>query len=187
MRKLSIAAASAILVTASMFGLAHAADPAAPAAAPAPHDMHRMHEDHMRGPWGLSDVRKLHDQLKLNPQQEQAWQQATARAKQNHDAMRKNGEQFKSMAAAAKDQKILDLAGMRAQRDKVFEESRRLRNDTEDQWLAVYNGLNDGQKEMVSTAIKARFAKMEAWREKRMERHGARNPAQAPAAGQAGQ
>jgi uncharacterized membrane protein len=131
----------------------------------------------MHGPWGLGDVRKLHDQLKLNPEQEKAWQQALAHTKQNREAMHKNGEQFKSMADAAKGQKVLDLAGMRAQREKVFEQNRQLRNDTEDQWLAVYNGLNDGQKEIVSNAIKARFAMMKARHEKRMQQHGEHAPA----------
>ncbi|VVE03404.1 hypothetical protein PPN31114_02245 [Pandoraea pneumonica] len=166
MRKLKIAAASAILVATSMFGVAHAADAAAPATGPQA-AMHHMRGEH--GPWGLGDIKKLHDQLKLNAQQEQAWQQAVATSKQNRDAMRQNGEQFRQMIAQAKDQKILDLAGMRAAREKVFDQNRQLRSQTEDAWLNVYNGLDDGQKTLVSNSIKARWAKMKAWHDKAMQ------------------
>lgn len=178
MRKLKIAAASAVLVASSLLGVAHAADTAT-APAQAPHAaMHHGHGPH--GPWGLGDVRKLHDQLKLNPQQEQAWQAAMNTAKQNHDAMRQNGQQARQMFAQAKDQKILDLAGMRAAREKVFDQNRQLRSQTEDAWLNVYNSLDDGQKTIVSSAIKARWAKMKAWHDK--HQHGPMHKAPAAAA-----
>lgn len=170
MRTLKIAAASAVLVASSMFGVAHAADAKAPAQGPAAMHHMPMRGDH--GPWGLGDIKKLHDQLKLNAQQEQAWQQAVTTAKQNHDAMRKNGEQVRQSFAQAKDQKILDLAGMRAARDKVADQNRQLRNQTEDAWLNVYNGLNDDQKTIVSTAIKARWSKMKQWHDQRMQHRG---------------
>ncbi|QHE90509.1 periplasmic heavy metal sensor [Pandoraea fibrosis] len=184
MRKLKIAAASAVLIATSMFGVAHAADATAPATGPHA-AMHGMRGDH--GPWGLGDIRKLHDQLKLDAQQEQAWQQAVNTSKQNRDAMRKNGEQFRQMIAQAKDQPVLDLAGMRAAREKVFDQNRQLRSQTEDAWLNVYNGLNNDQKTLVSTAIKARWAKMKAWHDKAMQHRGQMHkgapatPAPAPA------
>ncbi|VVD63662.1 periplasmic heavy metal sensor [Pandoraea cepalis] len=188
MRKLKIAAASAILVATSMLGVAHtanAADAAAPATAPHAAAYHMRGE---RGPWGLGDMHKLHDQLKLNAQQEQAWQQAVTTSKQNHDAMRKNGEQFRQMMAQTKDQTILDLAGMRAAREKAFDENRQLRSQTEDAWLNVYNGLNNDQKTLVSTTIKARWAKMKAWHDKARQHRGPMHknaPAPQPPAGQA--
>ncbi|ALS59842.1 periplasmic heavy metal sensor [Pandoraea norimbergensis] len=166
MRKLKIAAASAVLVATSMFGIAHAADATAPATGPQA-AMHHMRGGH--GPWGLGDIKKLHDQLKLNPQQEQAWQQAVATSKQNHDAMRQNGQQLRQSMMQAKDQKILDLAGMRAAREKEFDQNRQLRSQTEDAWLNVYNGLDDAQKTLVSSAIKARWAKMKDWHDKAMQ------------------
>lgn len=177
MRKLKIAAASAILAATSMFGVAHAADATAPATGPH-FAMHPMRGDH--GPWGLGDIRKLHDQLKLNAQQEQAWQQAVNTSKQNHDAMRKNGEQFHQMIAQAKDQQVLDLAGMRAAREKVFDQNRQLHNQTEDAWLNVYNGLNNDQKILVSNAVKARWSRMKTWHDKAMQHRG-QMPMGAPA------
>lgn len=171
MRKhsLTLLAASSAIAVATLFNVARAAEPAGTAFPP-----HGAHD--MRG------LTRLHDQLKLSPQQEQAWQQALAHMKQNHAEQRKNRQQFKAMIDAAKQQKILDLAGMRAQRDKIFEENRRLRDDTENQWLAVYNGLNDSQKEIVSNAIKARMAKMAKWHEHRMQRRrNAQHPGAAPA------
>ena len=180
MRKLKIAAASAIVAATAMFGAAHAADTPAPATGPHA-AMHHMRGDH--GPWGLGNISKLHDQLKLNAQQEQAWQQAVATSKQNRDAMRKNGEQFRQMIGQAKDQQVLDLAGMRAAREKVFDQNRQLRSQTEDAWLNVYNGLNNDQKVLVSNAIKARWAKMKAWHDKAMQHRGEMHkgaPAAAP-------
>ncbi|AHB07867.1 MULTISPECIES: Spy/CpxP family protein refolding chaperone [Pandoraea] len=188
MRKLKIAAASvalAALTATSMVGLAHAADATAPATGPNA-AMHHMRGEH--GPWGLGNIRQLHDQLKLNPQQEQAWQQAVNTSKQNRDAMRKNGEQFREMFAQAKDQQVLDLAGMRAAREKVFDQNRQLRSQTEDAWLNVYNGLNNDQKVLVSNAIKARWAKMKAWHDKARQHRGPMHksaPATQPPAGQA--
>ncbi|VVD89705.1 hypothetical protein PEP31012_01547 [Pandoraea eparura] len=185
MRKLKIATASAILVATSMFGIAHAADTTAPATAPHAATYHTRGE---HGPWGLGNLHKLHDQLKLDAQQEQAWQQAVNTSKQNHDAMRKNGEQLRQMIAQSKDQKILDLAGMRAAREKVFDQNRQLRSQTEDAWLNVYNGLNNDQKTLVSTTIKARWAKMKAWHDKARHHRGPMHksaPALQPPAGQA--
>ncbi|WP_374620305.1 periplasmic heavy metal sensor [Pandoraea sp.] len=184
MRKLKIAAASAVLVATSMFGIAHAADANAPATGPHA-AMRHMRGEH--GPWGLGDIRKLHDQLKLNAQQEQAWQQAVSTSQQNRDAMRKNGEQFRQMFAQAKDQPVLDLAGMRAAREKVFDENRQLRNQTEDAWLNVYNGLNNDQKTLVSSAIKARWTKMKAWHDKAMQHRGRMHKGAPPAQPPAGQ
>lgn len=169
MRQLKIAAASAVLIATSMFGVARAADATAPATGPHA-AMHHMRGDH--GPWGLGDIRKLHDELKLNAQQEQAWQQAVSTSKQNREAMHGNGEQFRQMIAQAKDQQVLDLAGMRAAREKIFDQNRQLRSQTEDAWLNVYNGLNNDQKTIVSNAIKARWAKMKAWHDKAMQRRG---------------
>ncbi|VVD78196.1 periplasmic heavy metal sensor [Pandoraea anhela] len=189
MRKLKIAAASAVVAATAMFGLAHAADTPAPATGPHA-AMHHMRGDH--GPWGLGNISKLHDQLKLNAQQEQAWQQALATSQRNRDAMRQNGEQFRQMIAQTKDQQVLDLAGMRAAREKVFDQNRQLRSQTEDAWLNVYNGLNNDQKTIVSNAIKARWAKMKAWHDKAMQHRGqmhkgAPAPAPTPTPAPAGQ
>ena len=59
-----------------------------------------------------------------------------------------------------------------------------LREQTSAAWLTFYNGLNDQQKTMVSTALKQQFAKMEQRHEKmkeRWEQHRAAKAASAPA------
>lgn len=166
-------AATALAVGA---GAAHAAQPAGPGA----------HEGH--GGWHghfMQQLTQLHNQLKLNPDQEKQWQAALDTMKQNHQAERANHEQMKSQFQAAQQQPILDLNAMAAAHQDVEQKDAQLRQQTSAAWLNFYNGLNDQQKTIVSTALKQRFAKMEQRHEKMRERwehhHGA---ASAPAANQ---
>ncbi|MBN9115421.1 MAG: hypothetical protein J0I36_09040, partial [Pandoraea sp.] len=59
---------------------------------------------------------------------------------------------------------------------------------TEDAWLNVYNGLNNDQQTLVSTTIKARWAKMKTWHDEARQHRGPMHknaPAPQPPAGQA--
>jgi protein CpxP len=105
--------------------------------------------------------------------------------KQNHEAMRANHKQIKDQFKAAQQQPILDLNAMANAHQQVEQKDAQLRQQTTDAWLKFYNGLNDQQKTTVSTALKQRFAKMEARHEKMHERWEHRKgAASAPAANQ---
>ncbi|MFL9898865.1 periplasmic heavy metal sensor [Paraburkholderia fungorum] len=133
----------------------------------------------------MKELTQLHDQLKLNADQEKQWQAALDTMKQNHEAMRANHKQIKDRFKAAQQQPILDLNAMAAAHQQVEQKDAQLRQQTSDAWLKFYNGLNDQQKTTVSTALKQRFAKMEMRHEKMRDRWEHRKgAASAPAANQ---
>jgi Spy/CpxP family protein refolding chaperone len=133
----------------------------------------------------MKELTQLHDQLKLNADQEKQWQAALDTMKQGHEAMRANHEQIKNQFKAAQQQPILDLNAMAAAHQQVEQKDAQLRQQTTDAWLKFYNGLNDQQKTTVSTALKQRFAKMESRHEKMREHWEHRKgEASAPAANQ---
>lgn len=187
-RVLAVAATALSIAT----GAAYAAQPAAQASAqPAQAAQPAGHGDwHGREHGGfMKQLKQLHDQLNLNADQEKQWQAALDTMKQNHQAMRANHEQIKSQFKAAQQQPILDLNAMAAAHQQVEQKDAQLRQQTTDAWLKFYNGLNDQQKTTVSTALKQRFAKMEAGRERMRERmrehwQHQRGAASAPAANQ---
>ena len=116
------------------------------------------------------ELDKLHGQLNLNADQEKAWQAALSTMKQNHEAMRESHKQMRAQMASMKQQPILDLNAMYAAHQKIEQQNAQLRDQTSAAWLNFYNTLNDQQKTTVSTALKQRFARMEAMREKMHER-----------------
>ena len=116
------------------------------------------------------EMDKLHSQLNLNADQEKAWQAALGTMKQNHEAMRESHKQMHAQMESMKQQPILDLNAMYAAHQKIEQQNSQLRDQTSAAWLNFYNTLNDQQKTTVSTALKQRFARMEARREKMHER-----------------
>ena len=130
------------------------------------------------------ELDKLHSQLNLNADQEKAWQAALGTMKQNHAAMRESHKQMHAQMESMKQQPILDLNAMYATHQKIEQQNAQLRDQTSAAWLNFYNTLNDQQKTTVSTALKQRFARMEAHREKMHERwsqHGGMHGAPAGA------
>lgn len=171
-RILAIAAASLALT----MGAAHAQTP--PAGAQGGPGMHRMHDGGF-----MMGLKKLHDKLNLNADQEKQWQAALDTMKQTREQARKNHEQMKQQFDAMKNQPILDMNALHAAHQQVEQQNAQLREQNAQAWLAFYNGLNDQQKTTVSTALKERFAKMEQRHDKmrqRWEQHrGAASAAQA--------
>ncbi len=159
-RYFAVAAASLAL----SLGLAHAAEPGAPMEGPGGHAGHGGWHDHF-----TKELNQLHNQLKLNADQEKQWQTALDTMKQTHQAERANREQMKQQFKAMQQQPILDLNAMHAAHQKVEQQDAQLREQSANAWLAFYNGLNDQQKTTVTTALKQRFAKMEQRHEKMRE------------------
>jgi periplasmic protein CpxP/Spy len=158
-RILAIAAASLALT----MGAAHAQTP--PAGGQGGPGMHRMH-----GGGFMMGLKKLHDKLNLNADQEKQWQAALDTMKQTREQARKNHEQMKQQFDAMKNQPILDMNALHAARQQAEQQNAQLREQNAQAWLAFYNGLNDQQKTTVSTALKERFAKMEQRHEKMRQR-----------------
>jgi periplasmic protein CpxP/Spy len=163
-RFLAVAAASLALGV----GIAYAAGPSdAPAGGPGGPGWHHGHFE--------KQLNQLHGQLNLNADQEKQWQAALDTMKQNRSAARANHQQMKQQFQALQQQPILDLNALHDAHQRVEQQNAQLREQTTTAWLNFYNGLNDQQKTIVSTALKQHFAKMEARREKmheRWEQHG---------------
>ncbi|PLZ00268.1 hypothetical protein CY652_22035 [Burkholderia sp. WAC0059] len=173
-RFLAVAAASLAL----SMGVAHAQTPASDAHAHGGHGPH--HGGFMR------HLQQLHDQLHLNADEEKLWQTALTTMKQDHEAAHANHQQFRQQFDTLRQQPILDLNALHDARQHLEQQDAQLREQTATAWLAFYNSLNDQQKTTVSTALKARFAKMEQRRERMRQHWQHRHPdhggASAPAA-----
>lgn len=118
----------------------------------------------------MKELNQLHGQLKLNADQEKAWQAALDTMKQSHEAERANHEQMRQQFKQMQQQPILDLNAMHAAHQQIEQKDAQLREQTSTAWLNFYNGLNDQQKTTVSTALKQHFAKMEQRHQKMRER-----------------
>jgi periplasmic protein CpxP/Spy len=105
---------------------------------------------------------KLHAQLNLTSQQEALWQQAVATTKANRQQERTLHQQDKAQMQAQTQVPILDLSGMHAQREQQAQQFRQLHEQTVQAWLNVYSALNDQQKTLVSSTLKADWAQMQA-------------------------
>ena len=149
----------ALTVTAAAFGVVFGAQAA-------PHNAEH-------GGWQhgfMKQLSQLHNQLQLSPEQEKQWQNAVDVMKQNRQTERASRKQMREQWQAMLQQPILDLNALHAAQQQAQQQRQQLHEQTMQAWLSVYNGLNDQQKIIVSTALKQRFAKMQAWREKMHER-----------------
>lgn len=185
-----VAIAAAAVLALSFSALAHAAGPDLPPPPPGDHHGPGPHGPHGHGPHGgpFGVFKRLHDKLKLTPEQEQQWQAANATAKQNFETAHKNREAARAQFEAAQNQPIIDLDALHAAHQQAEQQDAQLREQTEKGFLAFYDSLNDQQKTEVSTALKADFAKMKARHEKFRKQwekhHHAAKPAPASAPAQ---
>lgn len=163
------------------------------AAAPADGGPAAMHEGHrgggfhkgMRdGLWipGLGPVSKAQlDQLKLDDKQQALVKTAQDGQRSLHEAMRASGGQRHDLLKAQLDSGKLDPRALIEQSDKSRDQFGTQAKQVRDQWLAVWDSLNDAQRTQVTQMLKERQAKMQE-RHARMEgRHG-KGPGNAPGA-----
>jgi periplasmic protein CpxP/Spy len=133
----------------------------------------------------MQEMNQLHGLLNLNADQEKQWQAALSTMKQNREAERASHKQMHDQMKSLQQQPILDLNALHDMHQKAEEQSHQLHEQTAAAWLTFYNGLDDRQKTIVSTALKQHWAKMEARHEKMHEHWEHRSgAASAPAANQ---
>jgi periplasmic protein CpxP/Spy len=158
-------------------GAAYAAQPSGPGG---PGGAGGWHHGHF-----MQEMNQLHGQLNLNADQEKQWQTALDTMKQNREAERASHKQMHEQMKSMQQQPILDLNALHDMHQKAEEQNHQLHEQTAAAWLTFYNGLDDKQKTIVSTALKQHWAKMEARHEKMHEHWEHRNgAASAPAANQ---
>jgi Spy/CpxP family protein refolding chaperone len=113
-------------------------------------------------------------QLDLNTSQQVMFDNAVAASKAARATARQNMEQVHTMLNNELTKAEPDLAAVAAAADAAQANTQALRKQVRDQWLALYATFTPSQKAVVRDNIKARVARMEAFREKMRERFQSR-------------
>lgn len=116
-------------------------------------------------------------QLNLNTSQQLMWDNAVAQTKQARAGFRSSMEQVHAALTAELAKAEPDFAAVAAVGDSVQANNQALRKQVRDEWLRLYATFSPAQKAVVRDAVKARVARMEAFREKMRERFQSRTQA----------
>ncbi|HWZ70495.1 MAG TPA: periplasmic heavy metal sensor [Casimicrobiaceae bacterium] len=144
----------ALIFAAGFIGLALTAWAQAPG--------HGMHDP-------LAVLQRIQAQLNLNTSQQQQWDAAVAQSKATHQAMRANFQQLKTATQAELAKADPDLAALATLSDQVQQQNIAQRKQARAAWLALYATFSADQKTTVKDAINAKIARMEAFRQQRMQ------------------
>jgi hypothetical protein len=121
------------------------------------------------------------DQLKLDDKQQALLKTAQDGQRGLRDAMRASGGQRHDLLKAQLDAGKLDPHALADQTDKSREQFGSQAKQVRDQWLAVWDSLNDAQRAQVTQLVKERQAKMQERHAKMEGRHG-KGPGNPPGA-----
>ncbi|MDR5824307.1 Spy/CpxP family protein refolding chaperone [Caballeronia sp. LZ043] len=103
------------------------------------------------------NMRTLHDQLNLTPDQEVQWQAALDAMRESHAAERMNADQMQLRMQALLKQPILDLSALHALDQKTAQQDAPLSGQSAKAWLTFYGSLNNQQKQTFSDAMRPQF------------------------------
>jgi len=117
-------------------------------------------------------IASLKSQLNLNTSQQAMFDAAVAQTKTARDAGRANMEKVHAAMTAELAKTEPDLAALAAAADDAQAANTTLRKQVRGQWLALYATFSPEQKGVVKDALSTRMAKMEAFRQKMMQRRG---------------
>ena len=113
------------------------------------------------GPEGMGPIRgfeRLHNQLKLDPKQEELWQKARSVQREAFRSMRAKAEETRAKLRVEIDKAGVDLKQFAQLADRLRAQTRQEMEAAQKQarsaWFAVYDALNPGQKEQVRVAIR---------------------------------
>ena len=136
---------------------------------------------------GIGPVSKAQvDQLKLDDKQQALFKTAQDGQRSLHEAMRASGGKRHDLLKSQLDSGKLDPRALMAQSDQTRDQFRAQGQQVRDQWLAVWDSLNDTQRGQVTKLVKDREAKMQERHAKMEGRHGGKGrgaPPAPPAAG----
>jgi protein CpxP len=152
-----------VVALALSLGLAAAAIAAPPADAPLGgpmdgmggmhgHGMHERQRDH-----GQREMARLHDELKLDSQQEALWQSAEKAGQDSRVGVRERFSKHHEEMLALLSQPGADLRMVLKRMDEFKAEGQKQREASRDQWLKVYDALSAGQKEKVRLFFKSKL------------------------------
>ncbi len=124
--------------------------------------MHRHHMGGQHGERGLRAMARLHDELKLDAQQEALWKDAASASREAHSAMRERFRKQHGEMVAALGQPGADLRALAKKSDELRAEREQQHAATRDRWLTVYDALNPEQKEKARAFLKQMFERRAA-------------------------
>jgi phosphoenolpyruvate-protein kinase (PTS system EI component) len=124
---------------------------------------HGMHDP-------LAVLQRIQAKLNLNTSQQQQWDAAVAQSKAAHQAIRANFQQLKTATQAEVAKTDPDLAALATLSDQLQQQNIAQRQQARAAWLALYGTFSADQKTTVKDAINARMARMEAFRQRMLDR-----------------
>ena len=124
---------------------------------------HGMHDP-------LAVLQRIQAKLNLNTSQQQQWDAAVAQSKVAHQAIRANFQQLKTATQAELAKTDPDLAALATLSDQLQQQNIAQRQQTRAAWLALYGTFSADQKTTVKDAINARMARMDALRQRMLDR-----------------
>jgi len=124
---------------------------------------HGMHDP-------LAVLQRIQAKLNLNTSQQQQWDAAVAQSKAAHQAIRANFQQLKTATQAELAKADPDLAALATLSDQLQQQNIAQRQQARAAWLALYGTFSADQKTTVKDAINARMARMEAFRQRMLDR-----------------
>ncbi|MDR2786803.1 MAG: periplasmic heavy metal sensor [Candidatus Accumulibacter sp.] len=92
---------------------------------------------------------RLHDELKLDAQQETLWKETSEFSRERHDAIRARMDKGRAEIRALLEEPGSDLRAVAGRMDELRAEGLKLRDTLRDRWLTVFDALDAGQKEKV--------------------------------------
>lgn len=114
----------------------------------------------MRMNYGIQEMARLHDDLKLDARQEAAWQEAKTAATASMGGMRDQMRKQREETLAALSQPGADLRAIAKHMDELRDAGRKQHEANRDRWLAVYDLLNAEQKEKARLFFKNKLERM---------------------------
>jgi uncharacterized membrane protein len=129
---------------------------------------------HQRG------MARLHDELKLDAQQEALWKEAQSFAREHHEAMSARWHKDQTEIKALLDQPDSDLRAVAKRMDELRAEGIQQRDVVRDRWFVVYDSLSAGQKEKARLFFKDGMERMGHAAEQARERPGRGHPRHNP-------
>lgn len=113
--------------------------------------------------YGMKEMSRLHDELKLDAKQEALWKEAEQASRSALNDMRDQRRRQHDEMLAAVSQPGADLRAIAKQMDAFREAGWKQREANRDRWLTVYDSLDAGQKEKARLFFKSKIERMGQW------------------------
>ncbi|HEX8738828.1 MAG TPA: Spy/CpxP family protein refolding chaperone [Casimicrobiaceae bacterium] len=121
----------------------------------------------------VSAIARMKGELKLDTSQQAMWDSAVSASKAARTTIRSTRENVRTVLNAELAKPEPDLAAVAAAADNAQTQAIALRHQARAAWLNLYGTFTPEQKAVVRTGIQNRLARLDQWRAKMLERHGA--------------